>query len=264
MSQRHELSVEMRREWERRAHGDSYRYIASWKHEWETGAFLESGEQDYLALVNPALSRLGLEPDGKSVLEVGCGAGRMTGSFARRFERVYALDVSTEMVRQGRELTADPPNVAWLVGDGLDLAMFRTGSLDFVFSYNVIHHLPAKDVSLRYIQEMVRVLKRGAAFHFHFNSELQPSMNWRGRLLWSVLDRCPNAGARAGIIRIANWLQPGSVDGLMAGRTWRGKSLSVRETLEELWRAGARVSGVNGWGSKFSWVSGVKDTRASG
>jgi len=75
------------------------------------------------------------------MLEVGCGAGRMTGSFASLFETVYALDISQEMIQ---------------------VAKSESGAvLEFVFSYFVMQHLPTEDLALAYIREMLRVLKGG-------------------------------------------------------------------------------------------------------
>jgi len=80
----------MRREWDTRARKDAFHYIASWRKDWDVSAFLKSGEEDYERLVAPVLERLGFSPDGKTMLELGCGAGRMTRSFAGRFGRVLA------------------------------------------------------------------------------------------------------------------------------------------------------------------------------
>jgi len=79
-------------------------------------------------------------------------------------------------------------NILWLLGNGADLSMFKSSSLDFVFSYNVLHHLPTAELALSYVREMLRVLKTGGVFLFQFNSRRQPTMNWKGRLVWGVID----------------------------------------------------------------------------
>jgi ubiquinone/menaquinone biosynthesis C-methylase UbiE len=123
------------------------------------------------------------------MLEIGCGVGRMTRSFAQRFGSVVALDVSAEMLRQGRDFHEQMGNIVWVLGNGTDLSMFKDDTFDFVFSYLVLHHLPTKELTLNYIREMLRVLKNGGIFLFQFNSRRQPTMNWKGRLVWGVIDR---------------------------------------------------------------------------
>ena len=87
----------MRQDWDERARKDAFHYIASWRKDWDPEAFFQSGEEDYQRLVAPFFSQRQWEPSGKTVLELGCGAGRMTRSFARRFERVFAVDLSGEI-----------------------------------------------------------------------------------------------------------------------------------------------------------------------
>ncbi len=79
----------MRRDWDARARRNAFHYIASWKQKWDLQSFLASGEKDYEALVAPILERCGVRSAGDVMIELGCGAGRMTRSFARRGVRLY-------------------------------------------------------------------------------------------------------------------------------------------------------------------------------
>jgi ubiquinone/menaquinone biosynthesis C-methylase UbiE len=45
-----------------------------------------------------------------TMLEIGCGIGRMTRAFASRFGTVYGIDISPEMIAQGQRYLADYPN----------------------------------------------------------------------------------------------------------------------------------------------------------
>jgi len=249
----------MKRDWDERARKDAFFYIASWKKDWSSEEFFQSGETDYLSCVEPVLAELGFEPSGKAMVEVGCGVGRMTRSFARRFARVWAFDTSSEMLSQGRAMNAGINNIGWLLGDGVGLSSVRSNCQDFVFSYIVLHHLPTKELALNYIEDMLRVLKPGGVFLFHFVSRSTPTMNWRGRLLWQVIDRLrePLLGIRfeTQSRRLASWL---GLDGLAAGKTWRGAILDVREVLETVWRSGGAVRGVTGWGTTMTWCHGRK------
>lgn len=244
----------MRQDWDERARKDSFYYIATWQPQWDEAGFFASGERDYAELVRPVLERLGFEPAGKRMLEVGCGVGRMTRAFARRFGHLAALDVSGEMLRQGRALHPDFANVTWLQGDGAGLQMLRTASFDFVFAYLVLQHVPEKELSLAYVREMLRVLRPGGIFLFQFCSHTQPTMNWRGRLTWGAIDRLRKRWPAAGR-RLATALH---LDTLAAGDTWRGAILNPREVLEAVWQEGGVVAGISGWQTPHTWCSGYR------
>jgi SAM-dependent methyltransferase len=249
--------VAMRRDWDERARKDAFYYIASWRRSWDPEQFFQSGEADYQSLVAPVFAILRFEPQDKAMLEIGCGLGRMTRSFAQRFARAYALDVSAEMVRQGRALHQEKTNVLWLSGNGSDLAFLKSGSLDFVFSYLVLQHVPTKALALDYIREMLRVLKAGGVFHFQFNSRCAPTMNWKGRVVWGVLDRLrePVFGIspeKTG--RLLAFLL--GLDPLAAGKTWRGAVLDVQEVKETVSACGGDVSGVTDSGTQVTWCYG--------
>ena len=105
------LAESMRQDWDARAQKDAFFYIASWRKDWGVGDFLKSGEEDYQRLVAPFFSRHGFSPEGKTMLELGCGAGRMTHSFATRFRKVIALDVSAEMIDRGQQMLRGLENI---------------------------------------------------------------------------------------------------------------------------------------------------------
>src|ERR1700736_5598782 len=128
----------MRGDWDERARKNAFHYIASWQREWDLDSFLISGETDFQRLVITILRRCSLPISGQAMVELGCGTGRMSGSFAKRFERVYALDVSPEMLSRARQIHAGQQNISWILGNGSDLSCIQTASMDFVFSYLVL------------------------------------------------------------------------------------------------------------------------------
>ena len=179
----------MKRDWDDRARHDAFHYTA-WRRgdKWDRDSFFESGERDYVLLVEPILQSAGLEPGRSTVLELGRGVGRMTGSFARRFSHVFAVDVSPEMLSRADDFHKELANVTWQEVNGLDMASFQGGQMDFAFSFLVFQHVPHRDIVLAGIGEMLRVLKLEGLFLFQYNSDSR-IMDWMGRLVWGVLDR---------------------------------------------------------------------------
>ncbi|MFQ5875805.1 MAG: class I SAM-dependent methyltransferase [Dehalococcoidia bacterium] len=239
----------MRQDWDERAQRDPYYYIACRDPiQSDLPTFFESGEQDYVSLVQPVLSSLKFDPTERKALELGCGVGRMTRSFARRFDHVYAVDVSPEMISRARSLNQRLPNVAWHVVNGADLNDFPDGTVDLVFSYLVFQHVPEREIVMSNIGEVLRVLKEGGVYLFQFNSSSAPTMNWKGRLVWGIIDRW-RSPLMARLLR---------VDPLAAGRTWHGAVLDQNEVLEQIWAHGGTVAGVRGVGTPATWCWGVR------
>jgi len=249
----------METDWNERARRNPFHYICCERTDWDPESFFQSGEDDYARLVAPVLSSLGFAPEGKSVLEVGCGVGRVTRSLARRFATVLALDVSEEMLRRGRELHQDFRNIVWVHGNGKTFQDVPSNSMDFVFSYLVLQHLPNKDLVLAYIHEMLRVLKPGGVYCFQFNGSADPSMNWRGRFVWSLIDKLLDSGQgsweRAAGRALAAAL---GLDGLAGGRTWRVAAVTPHDVLEEVRQSGGIEPHVTGWATPRTWCSGRK------
>ncbi len=248
----------MRRDWDERARKDAFHYIASWRKDWDVASFLASGEEDYLRLVAPVLARWQFPPQGKVMLELGCGAGRMTRSFAQRFERVFAFDVSAEMLRRAQALVQDAGNILWVQGDGSDLSGVDSDAVHFVFSYLVLQHLPSERLAHEYIREMLRVLKDDGVFLFQFNGGRAPTMNWKGRLAWSVVDALWTLRLNRASRATASWL---GLDPETAGKSWRGASVETGRVLETVRASGGAVREVTGENTPMTWCCGVKAAR---
>ena len=245
----------MRGDWDARARKNAFHYIASWRREWDTESFLASGEDDFQRLVAPVFSRWGLAATGRAMLELGCGAGRMTHSFARRFERVYAFDLSPEMLRRAREIHRDRPNILWLRSNGADLSCVAPNSVDFVFSYLVLQHLPEERLTFRYVGEMLRVLRLGGAFLFQFNGGFAPTMNWRGRAAWGIVDALWSARLRPASRATARIF---GFDPCAAGKSWRGAAIEAPRVADAVRAAGGDVRELAGQSTPMTWCCGVK------
>ena len=117
--------------------------------------------------VGEILGELGVElRPADTLVEIGCGVGRLTRVLAKRAGQVVAVDVSEEMLARARELNPRLENVRWLHGDGESLAGIASASADGCFSHVVFQHLPDPELTLGYVREMGRVLRPGgwAAF----------------------------------------------------------------------------------------------------
>lgn len=240
----------MRRDWDDRARKNAFFYIASWRENWEAADFFRSGEEDFERFVAPVLARTGLVPTGKTMLELGCGAGRMTRAFASRFNRVIAYDVSSEMLAQAGKLLQDVSNVSWVHANGTNLRPTPDESVDFVFSYLVLQHLPDQSLIRTYIEEIVRVLRPSGICLYQFNGSSAPSMNWRGRAAWGLINTMWKLRLRAPARGIAKLL---GLDPEMTGKSWHGVAVKGGWIAETTGSAGAEVVEIRGDGAPIAW-----------
>jgi ubiquinone/menaquinone biosynthesis C-methylase UbiE len=249
----------MRRDWDERARRDAFLYIASWRKDWDEASFFASGEQDYIRLVHPTLQKLQFDPTSKTMAELGCGAGRMTRSFAQRFKSVSAVDISAEMQSRARGYLRPFSNIRWVLSNGETLSAIESASVDFVFSYLVLQHMPTKEVVFSSIREMMRILRPGGAFLFQFNGSDRPTMNWKGKAISRILDGIASVGLHSASRRIASVF---GIDPEMVGKTWRGAALSAAEIAEAVRSGQGSPDDFQGAGTPLAWCYGRKQPEA--
>jgi ubiquinone/menaquinone biosynthesis C-methylase UbiE len=128
-----------------------------------------------LRLVARAMDDLGA---GGSVLDVPCGAGRLTGTLLERAERAVCADVSPAMLAHARR--ALRPAIA----EGrVELTRASVGSLPFeddafdrALCWRLLHHLTERPVRVRALSELGRVARRGVVASF------ADSDTWKSRI----------------------------------------------------------------------------------
>ena len=147
--------------WERMAKRNAKFYIASFKGKGITEEeFRQSGEDDYNRLLVIDNKREDIKG---TFLEIGCGTGRMTEFIAQDWEKVVAVDISGEMIRQGKKRLKDFGNIEWHETDGETIPL-KDSSVDFAFSYLVFQHIKTKGMIKRNFKEVLRVLKPNGVF----------------------------------------------------------------------------------------------------
>lgn len=142
----------------------------NWAERWAVNNPLRIVEQRIeIGWVRP---RVRLNP-GFVGLEIGCGRGAGASLLAKAFRPrlLYALDLDPEMIQKARAYLPAPDRekVRLLVGDSERLPL-RDQSVDAVFGFGVLHHLPAWRQGLA---EIRRVLRSGGTYVLE---ELYPSL----------------------------------------------------------------------------------------
>jgi SAM-dependent methyltransferase len=176
----------MRDDWDQRARENARYYVATGTTEWTDEDFFASGEKNVAEQILNDMENIcqGKSPSEMRVLEVGCGAGRVTRALAKSFGEVHAVDVSGEMVRQAELALRDRPNAFVYQNNGKDLTVLPALEFDFAFSSIVFQHIPSRDVIENYVREVHRLLRPGALFKFQVQGNIavhsQPDDTWLG------------------------------------------------------------------------------------
>jgi ubiquinone/menaquinone biosynthesis C-methylase UbiE len=102
-----------------------------------------------------------------TVVDLGCGIGRVTRYVAPLCREIWAIDVSETMLRFARERLAELPNVHFLLGRGTALPEIDTASVDFAYSLLTLQHVE-REHAFRLLRELRRVLRDGGCAYLTF------------------------------------------------------------------------------------------------
>ena len=105
-----------------------------------------------------------LRPDA-TVLDIGCGIGRIERALALRVGAITAIDVSSGMIEEARRRCRDLANVAFEQCKGRHLAGFGNQSFDLVLAVDSFPYLFAADPEIiaRHLRDAARILRPGGA-----------------------------------------------------------------------------------------------------
>lgn len=249
------MKIDMKADWNRRAQKDPMYYIASWKKDWSLSDFLQSGEEDCQNFLDPRLKEIGFHTADRTVLEIGCGLGRLSHALARRFAKVQALDISETMIAKGQELNKGIKNIEWVLSNGSDLHPIPAQSVDFVFSYLVLQHLPSEDLVRKYLSEVTRVLRPNGVFLLQFKSGMSGSLGIKGRILWPLVEWLQKSGMRS-LAQLSAKLA--GLDMELLCKSWKGSVISADLVHQDFLKLGAKDLVITGTGTERTWVLGKR------
>jgi SAM-dependent methyltransferase len=176
----------MKHDWNERAKENARYYVASGTKNWTDEDFFAAGEVSIAENLVSDLTNVcqGKYPSDMRIIEIGCGAGRLTRALSKLFGEVHAVDVSGEMVAQARVALADRPNVFLYENNGCDLSVLPELKYDFAYSFIVFQHIPSREIVENYVREVGRLLRPGALFKFQLQGfmalETLPMDTWYG------------------------------------------------------------------------------------
>lgn len=111
------------------------------------------------------------------VLDYGCGVGRVAKFLSNHVKQIYAIDISEEMIKLGKEFCKDCTNVRFILTNGIKIPLDNS-TIDFAYSILTLQHVEKEDAFL-ILREINRTLKKGAKFYVTF-PDITSEAYWSG------------------------------------------------------------------------------------
>ncbi len=117
----------------------------------------EFGDVNRQYVIDPVISRLLGQVEGKQILDAGCGSGYLSRLLAKRGAHMTGVDISAKAIDFAKAWEIKKPlGISYHVGSLSDLSMFPDQTFDGVVSNMVLQDLQDLDGA---IEELQRVLK---------------------------------------------------------------------------------------------------------
>ncbi|MCH7407957.1 class I SAM-dependent methyltransferase [Belliella sp. DSM 111904] len=163
--------------------------------------FFQTGEEYVQETSKRIEENFSFQISSASILDFGCGVGRLAIPFARQTQQVViGLDISTDIIAKAKEhaQALDSKNLEFIVYDGKKLP--KLPSFDLVNSYIVLQHIE-KQRGLAIIEELIQKIKIGGIAHIqithghklpahtYLNFYLRTKVSWYNFLYSSLKHR---------------------------------------------------------------------------
>lgn len=118
---------------------------------------------------------------GKTVLEIGPGAGKWTESLQAVSNELSVVDLSENCIEICKKKFSHCDNIKYFVTDGTSLEFIPDETIDYIWSFDVFVHIHPQDIE-KYITEFNRVLKSGGRGIIHHAKNGRFHGGWRSNM----------------------------------------------------------------------------------
>ena len=146
---------------------------------------VSSGFWDFsVHILTPEVLRFVASPHQKSVLEIGHGGGRLLNVACNYFGKAVGIDIHNENKYVSEFLKSQGKDNFKLIKTSGTEIQVEDASIDLVYSFIVLQHLPSFNTFKDYLSEVSRILKRGGVAQLYFGKYSQLSFSEQIRYRW--------------------------------------------------------------------------------
>lgn len=136
----------------------------------ELDYFFEKGRRVYHKIIKPRLALCETGSQSPLFVEYGCGMGRILKAIVEDGHRAGGIDISPTMLEHCRRFVPEVENDLYCLDEQNRSAM-PDACADVVFSFAVLKHIPNLRVYEAAIDEIVRIMKKGAVLVLNVNCQ---------------------------------------------------------------------------------------------
>lgn len=96
--------------------------------------------------------------DGDTILDLGCGNGRLFELFNDKKVSYVGVDNCEELIKIAKE-KYQSTSATFLVGDAVDLP-FENEKFDAIFCIAILNHIPSKELRIKVLKDIKEILKK--------------------------------------------------------------------------------------------------------
>lgn len=149
----HHIRQQNATEWDRRATREGLHAVFTTRWSQEDCEAVNAMQQQLIFSSLPNIANF-------TVLDLGCGIGRLTASLGERAKRVVGIDVSAQMLRRAQTQAATQSSIA-LIQASAGFLPFRDVSFDVIIASYVLQHILDDTLFDCAVGEIARVLRPG-------------------------------------------------------------------------------------------------------
>jgi SAM-dependent methyltransferase len=127
----------------------------------ELNILFAKGQRIWESWMQPAVHAFSIDLSQSTVAEFGCGMGRILRVPASLGATTYGFDISGTQLSLAQTYFGAADKAHWIKHTNQVALPLKSGSVDFLYSYAVLQHIPStRDLKFA-IREMCRLLRKG-------------------------------------------------------------------------------------------------------
>lgn len=130
----------------------------------------EQGDFYHKTQIDPFIYEIIGNPKGKVIYDIGCGNGYIARNLAKKGARVFASDISSELIKIAKDKSKNL-DITYSIQDATDFTGFRDEQFDVVVMNMVVHYIEDLD---KLFKDISRVLKKSGILALSTSHPFRP------------------------------------------------------------------------------------------